>query len=130
MSPPPVVRPQTTPQLTPLQVVGRDVPRIDAVERVTGSATYTRDIRLPGMLYARLLTSPHPHARIVSIDVSRAAALPGVRAIVTHDTHPDIVYGSGSIAGGAQYNDAAMDRTLHKRYMFDNLLRYVGEPVA
>ena len=117
-------------QLPPLQTVGRNVPRIDAVERVTGRATYTRDLTLPGMLYARLLTSPHPHARIVSIDASRARALPGVRAIITHETHPDIVYGSGSIAGGAQYNDEAKDRTLHKRYMFDNPVRHVGEPVV
>jgi xanthine dehydrogenase molybdenum-binding subunit len=121
---------QQAPQIAPLQTVGRDVPRIDAVERVTGRATYTRDLTLPGMLYARVLTSPHPHARIVSIDTSRAAALPGVRAIVTHMTHPDIVYGSGSIAGGAQYNDAAKDRTVHKRYMFGNPVRFVGEPVA
>lgn len=121
---------QAAPQVAPMSTVGRDTPRIDAVERVTGRATYTRDLKLPGMLYARLLTSPHPHARIVSIDTSRAAALPGVRAIITHETHPDIVYSSGSIAGGAQYNDAAKDITLHKRYMFDNPVRHVGEPVA
>jgi xanthine dehydrogenase molybdenum-binding subunit len=118
------------PQLAPMSQVGRNVPRIDAVERVTGRAGYTRDLALPDMLYARLLTSPHPHARIVSIDASRAAALPGVRAIISHATHPDIVYSSGSIAGGAQYNDAAKDVTLHKRYMFDNPVRHVGEPVA
>jgi CO/xanthine dehydrogenase Mo-binding subunit len=121
---------QVAPQIAPMNTVGRDTPRIDAIERVTGRAAYTRDLKLPGMLYARLLTSPHPHARIVSIDTSRAAALPGVRAIVTHETHPDIVYSSGSIAGGAQYNDAAKDITLHKRYMFGNPVRHVGEPVA
>jgi xanthine dehydrogenase molybdenum-binding subunit len=113
-----------------MSVVGRVTQRIDAVERVTGRAGYTRDARRPGMLYARLLTSPHAHARVVSIDTSRAAALPGVRAIVSHFTHPDIVYSSGSIAGGAQYNDAAKDITLHKRFMFDNPVRHVGEPVA
>ena len=56
----------------PLNTVGHNVPRIDAYERVTGKATYTRDVRVPGMLYARVLRSPHPHARIRSIDVSRA----------------------------------------------------------
>ena len=120
---------QTAPQLAPLNTVGRDVPRIDALERVTGRATYTRDIRLPGMLYARVLTSPHPHARIRSIDVSRARALPGVRAIITHETHR-VVYGCGSIGGGAQYSDEAKDATLHRRYMFDNPVRHVGEAVA
>jgi xanthine dehydrogenase molybdenum-binding subunit len=112
-----------------MNTVGRNVPRIDAFERVTGRATYTRDVRLPGMLYARVLTSPHPHARILSIDVSRARALPGVRAVITYETH-EVVYGSGSIAGGVQYNDAAKDITLHKRYMFGNPVRYVGEAVA
>ena len=120
---------QSAPQIAPMNTVGHNVPRIDAFERVTGRATYTRDVRLPGMLYARVLTSPHPHARIVSIDVSRARALPGVRAIITHETH-EVVYGSGSIAGGVQYSDAAKDITLHRRYMFDNPVRNVGEPVA
>ena len=71
-------------QVAAMDTVGHDVPRIDAYERVTGRATYTRDVRLPGMLYARVLRSPHPHARIRSIDVSRAEALPGVRSVVTH----------------------------------------------
>jgi len=121
---------QTAPQVAPLSTLGRDTPRIDAYERVTGRADYTGDVRLPGMLYARVLRSPHPHARIRSMDVSRARALPGVRAVITHETHPDVVYGSGSIAGGRQYSDAAKDITVHRRYMFDNPVRYVGQPVA
>ena len=81
------------------------------------------------MLYARILRSPHPHARIRSIDISRAEDLPGARAIFTHETH-ELVYSSGSIAGGRQYNDAAKDITTHVRYMFDNPVRFVGQPVA
>ncbi len=122
-------RQQATGPVRPMNTVGHNVPRIDAYERVTGRATYTRDVRLPGMLYARVLRSPHPHARIRGIDVSRAEALPGVRAIITHETH-QVVYGSGSIAGGRQYNDAAKDITKHRRYMFDNPVRFVGQPVA
>ena len=120
---------QTSQQVGPMDTVGHDVPRIDAYERVTGRATYTRDVRLPGMLYARVLRSPHPHARIRSIDTSRAEALPGVRSVVTHETHR-LIYGSGSVAGGRQYNDAAKDITTHVRYMFDNPVRFVGQPVA
>jgi len=116
-------------QARAFNTVGRDVPRIDSYERVTGRATYTRDVKLSGMLYARVLTSPHAHARIRSIDVSRALALPGVRAAITHETH-QVVYGSGSIAGGRQYNDAAKDITLHRRHMFDNPVRFAGQPVA
>ena len=64
-----------------LQIVGKRAPNLDAYDRVTGGAKYTGDIELPGMLVARVLRSPHPHARIVSIDTSKAAALPGVRAV-------------------------------------------------
>ncbi|HET9947672.1 MAG TPA: xanthine dehydrogenase family protein molybdopterin-binding subunit [Longimicrobiales bacterium] len=116
-------------QVEPLRVVGRDTPRIDAYERVTGRATYTRDVKLDGMLYARVLRSPHAHARIRAIDTSRAEALPGVRAVVTHET-TRLVYGSGSIAGGRQYSDAAKDITVHRRYVFDNPVRHAGQPVA
>ena len=122
-------RQQVTGPITPMNTVGHNVPRIDAYERVTGRATYTRDVRLPGMLYARVLRSPHPHARIRGIDVSRAEALPGVRSVITHETHR-VVYGSGSIAGGRQYNDAAKAITKHRRYMFDERVRFVGQPVA
>ena len=120
---------QATGPIGPMNTVGHNVPRIDAYERVTGRATYTGDVRLPGMLYARVLRSPHPHARIRSVDVSRAEALPGVRAVITHETHR-VVYSSGSIAGGRQYNDAAKDITKNRRYMFDNPVRFVGQPVA
>lgn len=64
-------------------VVGKDVPRTDAVPKVTGAAQYVADLDLPGMLHAAVLRSPHPHARIVALDVSAAAAMPGVKAVVT-----------------------------------------------
>src|SRR5262245_63866852 len=66
-----------------LLVVGKDVPRTDAIPKVTGAAQYVADLSLPGMLHAAVLRSPHPHARIVSIDVSAAEAMPGVKAVVT-----------------------------------------------
>jgi CO/xanthine dehydrogenase Mo-binding subunit len=59
---------------------------VDAIARVTGQAKYTHDIKLPGMLYARVLRSPHPHARIMSIETSAASRLPGVQAVITHET--------------------------------------------
>ena len=66
--------------------VGKRVARrIDGVHKASGSARYTMDIQLPGMLYLRFLTSPHPHAEIESMDTSRAEALPGVRAILRYD---------------------------------------------
>ena len=112
-----------------LNAVGHSTVRIDARERVTGKAQYTLDVQLPGMLYSRVLRSPHPHARIRKIDVSKAAALPGVKAIITHENCP-YVWGAGSVAGGVQYNDAIKKTTQQRRYAFNNPVRFVGEPVA
>jgi xanthine dehydrogenase molybdenum-binding subunit len=73
--------------------------RQDAWEKVSGRAAYTRDITLPGMLYAKILTSPYAHARITRIDCARARALPGVRDVLQF-TDPDIAHDS---ATGAWY---------------------------
>jgi CO/xanthine dehydrogenase Mo-binding subunit len=115
--------------LEPLNIVGNETARVDAVERVTGQAKYTRDWKLPGMLYAKVLRSPHPHARIVSVDTTEAAALPGVRGIITHED-AQIVWGAGSVNGGRQYNDPTKDATQHRRYIFNNPVRFVGDSVA
>jgi xanthine dehydrogenase YagR molybdenum-binding subunit len=66
----------------PLSVVGRDTPRQDGPLRVRGEARYTADIKLPGMLHAAVLRSPHAHARVRRIDLAPALALPGVRAAI------------------------------------------------
>src|SRR5258708_7349928 len=101
--------------MNPLKSVGHAAPRIDAIQRVNGTAPYTGDVALPGMLYARVLRSPHPHARIRRIDVSKALALPGVKAILTHE-NCTIVWGSGD--------------TRNKRYLFNNPVRFAGDAVA
>ena len=113
----------------PLSTIGNTTPRIDAIERVTGGAKYTRDLKLPGMLYARVLRSPHPHARVVSIDASEALALPGVQTVISHE-NANVVWGAGSVSGGRQYNEAVKARTIHRRYIFNNPVRFVGDPVA
>lgn len=92
-------------------VVGHAVPRVEGAEKVTGRARYSYDIRLPGQLYARVLRSPHAHARIVSIDTSRAEALPGVRAVLSANNAPAIEW----------YEDSAI---------FDRTLRFVGDEIA
>src|SRR5215471_8186878 len=101
--------------MSTLNSVGHPTPRIDALKRVTGAATYTADIHLPGMLYARVLRSPHPHARIRKIDVSKAQALAGVKAILTRE-NCDVVWSSGD--------------TRNKRYLFNNPVRFAGDAVA
>ena len=94
--------------------VGTRAPRVDSVEKVTGSAIYGVDVALPGMLHGAVLRSPHPHARIVSIDTTAAAAAPGVEVVVTGRDFP--------LLFGAAIKDQpflAIDR-----------VRYVGEPVV
>jgi xanthine dehydrogenase molybdenum-binding subunit len=67
----------------PFRAIGRRVARLGLAERTTGEQRFAADLKLPGMLYGKLLRSPHPRARIVRIDASRALALPGVRAVLT-----------------------------------------------
>jgi CO/xanthine dehydrogenase Mo-binding subunit len=98
-----------------LNSVGHPSSRIDALLRVTGRADYTGDLRLPDMLYARVLRSPHPHARIRRIDLSRAQAMPGVKAILTRE-NCDVIWGSGD--------------TRNQRYLFNNPVRFAGDAVA
>lgn len=68
-----------------MTAVGTSVHRVDGPPKVTGTAQYTADIHLPGTLYMRVLRSPYPHARVVSIDASRAAALPRVTVLTRDD---------------------------------------------
>ena len=73
--------------------VGKRVPKADAEEKVTGRAVYIHDLIVPGMLYGKILYSSHPHARIVSIDTSKAERLPGVKAVLTGYNTPPIKFG-------------------------------------
>src|SRR5580698_1318448 len=70
------------------KLIGKDYPTPDLVAKVTGRAKYAEDYRVDGMLFARLLLSPYPHARVRSIDTSAALAMPGVKAILTADDLP------------------------------------------
>src|SRR5215472_8101423 len=72
-----------------LKVVGTRPVRPDGVDKVTGRAVFAADTRAAGMLWGKILRSPHAHARIVKIDTSKAEALPGVRAVVTAADFPD-----------------------------------------
>ena len=64
-------------------VIGKPMPRVDARAKVTGEAKYAADIELPGMLWGQIKRSPYAHARILSIDTSKAERLPGVMAVTT-----------------------------------------------
>ena len=72
----------------PYRLLGTRIPYVEGPLKVTGRAEYTDDLRRPGMLVGRLLRSPYAHARILSIDTSRAKALPGVHAVLTGERYP------------------------------------------
>ena len=91
----------------------KSITRQDAFERVSGQAVFTRDVYLPGMLYAKILLSPYAHARIASIDTSKAEALVGVRDILKYDD-PDIEIDNENgprFEVSSQYNILTLPRT-------------------
>ncbi|MEE8518856.1 MAG: molybdopterin cofactor-binding domain-containing protein, partial [Dehalococcoidia bacterium] len=71
----------------------KQTPRVDGLGKVTGSSVYTADVAIPQALWAKVLRSPHPHARILRIDATKARAVPGVRAVITGDDVSDTLYG-------------------------------------
>ncbi|HUJ90932.1 MAG TPA: molybdopterin cofactor-binding domain-containing protein [Syntrophorhabdales bacterium] len=77
------------------KIIGTRQPKLDAFERVSGRAKYASDFYLPRMLYLKVLRSPYPHARIVSIDTSKALALPGVATVLTHKDMPSYEWHPG-----------------------------------
>jgi len=76
-----------------LRYVGKEIPKLDAVDKVTGRSIYVQDLKVPGMLYGKILRSKHPHAKIVRIDTSKAKSLSGVRAVITANDTPEIRFG-------------------------------------
>ncbi|MGH7777473.1 MAG: xanthine dehydrogenase family protein molybdopterin-binding subunit [Candidatus Dormibacterales bacterium] len=99
-----------------LEVVGRRLPRVDAGAKVRGTAVYADDIALARMLHCKILRSPHPHARVVSIDASAARRIPGVHAVITGQDLP-IRFGILPVT----QDESALE---------GEKVRYVGEPVA
>jgi CO/xanthine dehydrogenase Mo-binding subunit len=75
------------------RVVGKRIPKKDAIDKVTGKAQYINSMKLPGMLHAKILYSKYPHAKILNIDTSRAEKLYGVKAVLTGDRVPSIKFG-------------------------------------
>jgi xanthine dehydrogenase YagR molybdenum-binding subunit len=104
-------RVRSWPKDASLTVVGKRHARLEGNQKVTGRARYTYDVRLPGQLYAKVLRSPHPHARIERIDTTAAERLPGVAAVLSSANAPDITW----------YSDSTL---------FDTTLRMIGDEVA
>jgi putative selenate reductase molybdopterin-binding subunit len=102
--------------------VGMSPWRVDGIGLVTGSAKFTDDIFLKGMLHAKILGSPHAHARIVDIDTTEAEKLPGVVIVLTHKNVPRVAH---TTAGQGYPEPSPYDA-----FMFDTKVRFVGDRVA
>lgn len=99
-----------------LKYIGKPARRVDALEKVMGTAKYVADLRLPNMLHARALRSELPHARIVALDVSPALAVPGVQAVITHE----------DFHNGGRFGFPVADQTM----LAVDKVRHVGEAMA
>lgn len=111
-----------SPEVPHTSVVGQGVPKVDAVKLVKGNPAFVDDVELRGMLYAKVLRSPHAHARIVAIDDAEARALPGVHAVLHTFNTPRVKYASG---GQSWPNPRPWDQV-----SFDDKVRHVGDRVA
>ena len=108
--------------MSDLKTVGRSERRVDSVKLATGRGTFVDDIDVPGMMHARILHSPHAHARIVRIDASQARAMPGVVCVLTHEDVPRVPY---TTAGQGWPEPSPYDAV-----MLDRKVRFVGDRVA
>jgi len=110
------------PESKSYQTVGKPEIKLDAVKLVQGKPAFTADLELRGMLHAKVLRSPHAHARIKKIDASQARALEGVAAVLTWEDLPRVVY---STAGQSDPIPGPLDM-----FSLDNKVRFVGDRVA
>ena len=101
---------------------GRSLPAPAGPQVVRGAARYTFDVAMDGMLHIKMLRSPHPHARIISIDKRAALAVPGVHAVLTHEDAPDRLFST------ARHEKAWMDPDDTR--MLDDVVRFVGQRIA
>ncbi len=117
-----------------LRVVGHSHPRVDGMEKVTGAARFSPDVKLPRMLVGKILRSPRPHAKVLHIDTSRALSLPGVKAVVTAEDTPRVKVNRGPStyyfddqgAKDVRSTPMVMDQTV----FCEDVARFVGDEVA
>lgn len=107
-----------------MNVVGKRVLRQDAYEKVVGGKGFPVNVRLPGMLHAKMLRSPYPHARIVRMDTSRAEQMPGVKAVITPSDVPQIPYNPLFFMPATS---AGLTRDM---LILSTTVRFAGQPVA
>ena len=109
------------------KVIGTRAPRLDGLDKVTGSAKFGSDISLPGMLHGKMLTSPHAHARILSINTAKAESIPGVKAVITASDFPIFETQKDIDFFAEQFRGA---RIMAEHFMAREKVLYVGHPIA
>ena len=101
-------------------IVGKRETRIDAFDKVTGRAKYAIDLKIAGMLHAKLLRSPYPHARVTHIDSTKAEKLPGVKAIASIEEVPKVVQ---------YWFFLRTEKKKKQMFIRDSVVRFIGDPV-
>lgn len=101
-------------------VIGKRIPRVDAYERVSGTAVYPSDLVLPRMLYGAILRCPHPHAMVKGVDIRKAERMPGVHAVI----------GGSTTGANPPWKYSTFGRIEFATRIFEPHCRYEGEPVA
>lgn len=109
------MRNSTTNAVTGASTLGTDIPQVTSRAKVLGRAVYAGDIKLAGMLHGKVLRSPYPHARILSVDISEARALPGVKVVLTGADAPRAMWGV---------------HRKERRILAEGVVRFAGEEVA
>lgn len=110
-------------KVSDLQIVSKRMPKMEGIAKAKGEPGYTVDFELPGMLYGKILRSPYPHAKIVSIDTSEAEKLPGVKAVLTFKDVPKVLFNPSN-----RYNFPP--NVPQDQYLLADKARFVGDEMA
>ncbi len=106
--------------------IGKRVNRLDGIDKATGRGMYASDLFVPGMLYGKVLRSPHPHAKILSVDISEAEKLPGVKAVLHRGNTAANAYNSAA----PMYTTVPYLKPILDQEIFPDKVRFVGDEVA
>jgi xanthine dehydrogenase molybdenum-binding subunit len=107
-----------------MSLIGKNVPRPDALDKVTGGKGFPVNVKMPGMLHGKLLRSPYPHAKILSIDTSAAEALPGVKAVLTHADVPKRKFTT------VYFVPTDAPSMVQDLLILSDTVRFAGQPIA
>lgn len=109
-----------------MKYVGKKINRLDGPDKVTGAGTFSSDMTAPGMLYGKILRSPHPHAKVIGVDTAEAEKLPGVKAVI----HRGNVSQNSFNSAAPMYTTVPYLKPVLDQNIFSEKVRFVGDEVA